>query len=101
VISTQVKGQCVVDAGSKSLAKESLSGLSGYGALLDRPEVTVSRLSEEHGVLDLRESDWQPQVGDRVRIVPNHVCASVHLQDRFAIADMGTLTVRPVVARGR
>ncbi len=101
VISTQVPGQCVVDAGTKSLAKEPLAGARGYGALLDRPEVIVSRLSEEHGILDLSESDWQPQVGDRVRIVPNHVCVSLHLQDRFAIADLGTLTVRQVAARGR
>ena len=101
VISTQVKGQCVVDAGTKSLAKEPLVGLRGYGALLDRPEVVVSKLSEEYGILDLSETDWQPSVGDRVRIVPNHVCVSVHLQDRVATADMGTLTVRAVAARGR
>jgi D-serine deaminase-like pyridoxal phosphate-dependent protein len=101
VVSTQVKGQCVVDAGTKALAKEPLEGVRGYGALLDRPEVVVSRMSEEHGILDLSQTDWQPQVGDRVRIVPNHVCVSLHLQDRFAIADSGTLTVRPVAARGR
>lgn len=101
VVSTQVQGQCVVDAGTKSLGQTPLSGLRGYGALLDRPEVIVSRLSEEHGILDLSESEWKPNVGDRVRIVPNDVCASLHLQDRFAFSDMGTLTVRPVVARGR
>lgn len=101
VVSTKVPGQAVVDAGTKSLAKEPLVGLSGYGALLDRPEVIVSSMSEEHGILDLSATDWRPQVGDRVRIVPNHVCVSLHLQDRFAIVDTGTLTVRPVAARGR
>jgi len=58
-------------------------------------------MSEEYGILDLSETDWVPHVGDRVRIVPNHVCVSLHLQDRVAIADMGNLTVRPVAARGR
>ncbi len=101
VVSTQVKGQCVVDAGTKSLAKEPLTGVRGYGALLDRPEVIVSRLSEEYGILDLSRTEWQPQVGDRVRIVPNHVCVSLHLQDRFAVADLGNLIVRSVAARGR
>lgn len=101
VISTQVPGQCVIDAGTKALAKESLPGLAGYGALLDRPEVIVSRMTEECGILDLSETDWVPHVGDRVRIVPNYVCVSLHLQDRVAIADMGNLTVRPVAARGR
>lgn len=101
VISTQVPGQCVVDAGTKALAKGQLDGIAGYGALLDRPEVIVSRLSEEYGILDLSRTEWVPHVGDRVRIVPNHVCVSLHLQDRFALADMGKLTVRPVEARGR
>jgi D-serine deaminase-like pyridoxal phosphate-dependent protein len=40
----------------------------------------VARLSEEHGVLDLSRTDWRPRVGDRVRIIPNHVCVSVNLQ---------------------
>jgi D-serine deaminase-like pyridoxal phosphate-dependent protein len=82
VVSTAVPGQAVVDAGSKSLSSDELRapGYGGYGQLLDRPEVTVARLSEEHGVLDLSGTDWRPRVGDRVRIIPNHVCVSVNLQ---------------------
>jgi D-serine deaminase-like pyridoxal phosphate-dependent protein len=84
VVSTAVPGQAVVDAGSKTLAREEIraDGLGGYGALLDRPDVALRTVSEEHGVLDLTGTDWRPRVGDRVRIVPNHVCVSVNLQDR-------------------
>jgi D-serine deaminase-like pyridoxal phosphate-dependent protein len=82
VVSTAVPGQAVVDAGSKALSSDELRtpGYTGYGQLLDRPEVAVVRMSEEHGVLDLGSTDWRPRVGDRVRIVPNHVCVSVNLQ---------------------
>jgi D-serine deaminase-like pyridoxal phosphate-dependent protein len=82
VVSTAVPGQAVVDAGSKALGREDLraGGGDGFGALLDRPEVTVRAMSEEHGILDLAGSDWSPAVGDLVRIVPNHVCISVNLQ---------------------
>jgi D-serine deaminase-like pyridoxal phosphate-dependent protein len=84
VVSTSVAGQAVVDAGAKALAKEELRGAGGgYGALLDRPDVVVRALSEEHGILDLGGSGWRPEVGDRVRIVPNHVCVSVNLQERL------------------
>ena len=55
----------------------------GFGALLDRPEVFVKAMSEEHGLLDLTASDWRPRVGARVRIVPNHVCISVNLHERL------------------
>jgi D-serine deaminase-like pyridoxal phosphate-dependent protein len=82
VVSTAVPGQAVVDAGSKALSSDTIGApeYEGYGQLLDRPEVTVARLSEEHGVLDLSRTDWRPRVGDRVRIIPNHVCVSVNLQ---------------------
>jgi D-serine deaminase-like pyridoxal phosphate-dependent protein len=84
VISTSVPGQAVVDAGAKALARDPLpTDEPGLGALLDRPEVLVRSVSEEHGVLDLSHTDWKPRVGDRVRVVPNHVCVSVNLHERL------------------
>ena len=84
VVSTSVPGQAVVDAGAKSLAKDGMPGEgSGFGALLERPDVVVRSLSEEHGVLDLSATDWRPRIGERVRVVPNHVCVSVNLQERL------------------
>lgn len=84
VVSTAVPGQAVIDAGAKALARDPLpTGAPGLGALFDRPEVRVSGVSEEHGILDLSETEWRPRVGDRVRVVPNHVCVSVNLQERL------------------
>jgi D-serine deaminase-like pyridoxal phosphate-dependent protein len=84
VVSTAVPGQAVVDAGSKALFREELrrADAAGFGALLDRPDVVVKGMSEEHGLLDLSGTGWRPRVGERVRIVPNHVCVSVNLHDR-------------------
>lgn len=103
VVSTAVPGQAVVDAGSKALAREELRGADGggFGALLDRPDVVVSGMSEEHGILDLTKSDWRPAIGERVRIVPNHVCVSVNLHPRV-LGVRGDAIERswPVAARG-
>ncbi len=102
VVSIAVPGQVVVDAGSKALAKEPFrSDGDGFGALLDRPEVTVRALSEEHGVLDLSGTDWRPEVGDRVRIVPNHVCVSVNLQDSLLVIDGEQTRSLALDGRGR
>ena len=101
VVSTAVPGQAVVDAGSKALAKESRGGSGTFGALLDRPHVTVSALSEEHGVLDLSRSDWRPRLGERVRIVPNHVCVSVNLQEELVALDGTSVEPWALQARGR
>jgi len=100
VVSTAVPGRAVVDAGSKALANE-LRADRGLGVLLDHPEVVVSSLSEEHGVLDLGGSAWRPVIGERVRIVPNHVCVSVNLQDRLLAGDTDAYSILPIEARGR
>lgn len=103
VVSTAVPGQAVVDAGTKALGREPLrSEGDGWAALLDRPEVVVTRMSEEHGVLDLRNTDWRPRVGDRVRLVPNHVCIVTHLFDEIVgVRGDYVETSWPVEARGR
>lgn len=101
VVSTAVPERAVVDAGSKALAKEVRGGGGGFGVLLDRPEVSVVSLSEEHGVLDLAGTDWTPRVGERVRIVPNHVCVSVNLQDHLLARDTSGHHLLPLEARGR
>lgn len=103
VVSTSVPGQAVIDAGSKALGREpSEDEGEGYGALLEHPEVLVRRLSEEHGILDLSRSDWKPIVGERVRVVPNHVCVAVHLHETvYGMRGAEMETSWPVTARGR
>ena len=104
VISVAVPGQAVVDAGTKALGREPIRGTeaAGFGALVDRPEVTVKAMSEEHGILDLSPTSWRPEVGERVWIVPNHVCIVVHLNDLVYGTRNGALeTSWPVAARGR
>jgi D-serine deaminase-like pyridoxal phosphate-dependent protein len=62
----------------------------------------VSSVSEEHGVLDLSRTEWRPRVGDRVRVVPNHVCVSVNLQERlWAIRGGDVVDEWMVEGRGR
>ena len=101
VVSRSVPGRAVVDAGSKALSKEARGGDEGFGVLFEHPDVKVAALSEEHGVLDLSTTDWRPRIGDRVRIVPNHVCVSVNLQDRIVAQDERGYGELPLEGRGR
>ncbi len=108
VVSAAVPGQVVVDAGSKALAKEEVRATfqepelaAGFGCVLDRPELRVKALSEEHGVIELGDSPWRPGVGELVRIVPNHVCVSVNLHDRlWQVREDAVLGYWEVEARG-
>jgi D-serine deaminase-like pyridoxal phosphate-dependent protein len=105
VVSTAVPNQAVIDAGTKALGREPMRGIDpaeGFGCVLGRPDVVVKSMSEEHGILDLSSTDWRPRVGERVRVIPNHVCIVVHLNDVIAgVRGDVVETTWPVSARGR
>ena len=72
-------GRAVIDAGNKTLTP-TRTDQHGYGRLRNRPRSTFSRLSEEHGVLALAPEDEDLAIGDRVEVLPIHVCAWMDLQ---------------------
>jgi len=78
VVSTGDDGTRVtMDAGSKTLTTTT-DPVYGHGHLAGRPDATVARLSEEHGVLTVTGA--RPAVGDLVRILPVHACVWSDLQ---------------------
>ena len=101
VVSRPNGERAVVDAGSKALTSD-LLGLSGYGTVLGYPDAVVAGLSEEHGTIDLSASAAKPEIGDRLHILPNHVCPVVNLFDRVHLVSGGRVVRTEVVAaRGR
>ncbi|ESR24507.1 Alanine racemase [Lutibaculum baratangense AMV1] len=101
VVSKPSPDRCVIDAGSKTLTSDRPS-LGGHGHLVDYPEAKIFQLSEEHGVVDLSGCERRPEIGEIVRIVPNHVCVVVNMFDELvAVEADGTARRLPVAARGR
>jgi D-serine deaminase-like pyridoxal phosphate-dependent protein len=101
VVSRAGPDRGILDAGSKTLTSDT-GGLEGHGLILEHPEAKIARFAEEHGFLDLARSNTRPNVGDVVRIVPNHVCVVVNMMDEVVMVRgdeiIGTL---PVAARGK
>lgn len=85
VISRPAPDRAVVDAGSKTLGLDrgahSSDLLADYGTVLD-VDAALVRLSEEHGILRI-PAHSPMAIGDRIRIVPNHVCSVTNLGRRF------------------
>ncbi|NEY90639.1 D-TA family PLP-dependent enzyme [Tabrizicola oligotrophica] len=100
VVSTPAPDRAVIDAGSKVLSSD-LLGLADHGHVLGHPELRITALSEEHGVLAVDPA--RPlAIGQRLRIVPNHVCVVSNLFDRIWLAtEDGGLEQVAVDARGR
>jgi D-serine deaminase-like pyridoxal phosphate-dependent protein len=100
VVSRPTAERAMIDAGSKSLTSD-LLGLKGHGAVMGDVTSLVYDMSEEHGFVDVRHSSRQPRVGDRLRIVPNHVCPVVNLFDKVVfVRGEQVLGAVPVDARG-
>lgn len=92
----------VLDAGAKSLTKDRADWLDGYGYLPAYPDAVPARLSDYHGVVVPPDGSPRPALGERVAVVPNHVCPVVDLFDAFsAVLPDGSVERWPVDARGR
>jgi len=101
VVSRPTDTRAVLDAGSKSLTSDTL-GLQGFGHIVEYPDATIVSLSEEHGVVDLSRSARKPEVGELVRIIPNHVCPVTNLFDEVTLVrGDDVLDTVPVAARGK
>jgi D-serine deaminase-like pyridoxal phosphate-dependent protein len=102
VISDAVPGQVVIDAGSKTLARDASSVPDGgFGYVVEYPKARIKQLSEEHGQVDVRNCDPRPKLGERVTIIPNHICPCVNLHAAVWWLEPGQpLEQIPVDARG-
>jgi D-serine deaminase-like pyridoxal phosphate-dependent protein len=93
-------GRLVLDSGSKALGADRAAYATGAGRLLEHPDARIVQLSEHHAVVDLAGAPLPP-LGERVDVVPNHVCAAVNLADTLWTDDGTGLLPWPVAARGR
>ena len=78
-ISSARGNRITVDAGSKTLTTSQIP-IFNYGQFVDDESAIVNRLSEEHGVVDLPEGHRNYSIGDRVRVLPIHICVWMDLQ---------------------
>jgi D-serine deaminase-like pyridoxal phosphate-dependent protein len=59
-------------------------------------------MNEEHGFIDLTHAEAAFQVGDRVRVIPNHICVAVNLHEKvYGVRRDAVEEVWPVDARGK
>jgi len=101
VVSTAVPGQCVIDAGSKTFSSDQTVGSGAFGHFVGRPW-TMRKLNEEHGYVEIDQTAERVQVGEKVWVVPSHVCATVNLHDEIWYGRRGRVEGSwKVAARGK
>lgn len=103
VISTAIKGQAMIDAGSKTLSHDTLGSgpMKGYGYIVEESAVSLFRLNEEHGYLDTSQSRHF-HIGEVLTVIPNHVCTCINMHDEvFLIRKEQIVGSWKVAARGK
>ncbi len=100
VVSRPAPDRAIIDSGSKSLSSDQVPSEygPGYGLLVDYPDAVITRLNEEHGTIDLSASARKPVLGERLRILPNHVCVVSNLHDAVVATRDGEVVENWVVA---
>jgi len=95
VISRPEPDLAITDAGRKAISED-----FGFPVLLDLPGAESVKSSEEHGFIRLNGNE--AAVGQKVRLLPTHVCTTVNLHDTFYAVRDGVLeaTYR-IAARGK
>ncbi len=105
VVSTAArKGQMIVDGGSKTFSSDRLVGSSelSFGRVMEAPDCLFHSMNEEHGYVDIRHAGREFSTGDRLRIIPNHICVAVNLHERvYGVRHGEVERVWAVEARGK
>lgn len=92
----------ILDAGSKVLGSDRPAWATGFGRLLDHPEARITTLSEHHATVVWPDDHPFPVLGERLRVIPNHVCLTMNLVDEVTVLSGGDVVDHwRVAARGR
>ncbi|MEO9180758.1 MAG: alanine racemase [Acidimicrobiales bacterium] len=102
VVSRPTPERFVIDAGTKCLTSDG-RGKLGWIRVAGRDDLTMIFTSEEHGVgeIDL-DRGGTLAIGDKLRLIPNHVCPVVNLFDSaYGVRDDRVVEMLDITGRGR
>jgi D-serine deaminase-like pyridoxal phosphate-dependent protein len=100
VVSRPTVVRAILDAGSKVLGYAPGPD-AGHGLILEAPSSTIATPNEEHACVEVAPGD-SLELGQQVRVVPNHTCVVSNLFDEFLVERGGEVVDRwPIDARGR
>ncbi len=100
VVSRPTAERGVLDGGSKAFSSDTL-GFEEYGLILEYPAANLYRFDEEHGYVDFSACERKPEIGERLRVIPNHCCVVSNLfNEVVGVRNDQVEVVWPVACRG-
>lgn len=105
VVSTPREDYAVIDGGTKTFpmdisVMEPPTNYPGYAVVASRPDLHLLRMNEEHGMLTSDQGPTRLRVGQKLELIPIHVCTALNLQNQVYLLENGKLSLQRVDARG-
>ena len=109
VTSKPAPGRVILDTGVKALTAFTrppggICATPGHGIIKDLlPDIVrVNKLYDEHGIINDASAWEQLALGDRVQVIPNHICPACNLYDEMHVMEQGVcVAVYPILCRGK
>ena len=106
VISKPTDTRTILDVGAKGLTMQSrtegICAVPGKGTLYDCPEVHIEKVFDEHAIILDRAFHDRVQIGQKVRVIPVHICPVCNLYDQaYLISGDDVVQTLPIAGRGK
>ncbi|WP_371362237.1 D-threonine aldolase [Sporomusa rhizae] len=106
IISKPTEERVVFDAGAKTLTSQNrpagICATEGQGLVKNSNNIRVAGLFDEHGLIYDRQFRTEVEIGDKIEIIPNHICPTCNLYEKAYLVSKGkVLKEIPVLGRGK
>lgn len=106
IISIPTDRRVIIDVGAKGITTQrrtkGFTATKGLGLIKGWSGVTLENVFDEHGILNQKKFHGGVQVGDKIEIIPNHICPVVNLHETaYLISDGKVVEEIPVDCRGK
>lgn len=106
VISRPTATRVILDVGAKGLTMQErtrgICATPGKGTILEYPGTHIHEMFDEHAIVYDRAFRDAVQIGDKVRVIPVHICPVCNLYDSAYLVSGGRVVGEiPVLCRGK
>lgn len=106
VISKPTHERVIMDVGAKGLTMQSrnegICATTGVGTLKHFNQVHISHMYDEHAIIYNEKFRNEISIGDKVEIIPNHICPVSNLYDvAYLVSGDEVVEELPILARGK
>ena len=106
VISKPTDERVILDVGAKGITKQKrtqgICASGGMGDIREFPGTTIYDVYDEHAIIYSKDMHDHVKVGDKVTIIPVHICPTMNLQEKVWLVSGEEITAELAVScRGK